>query len=212
MSLYAGYRTTRFRFDRHRQGVWRAIAEYLQRYIPPEGAVLDLGSGYCDFINAVRARRKWAVDLYLDPAEFAAEGVTPVRSDVTDLAAVPDGELDAVFCSNLLEHLSDDKLALTIAGVKSKLRPGGRLLAVQPNFRYCFREYFDDYTHVRVFTHVSLADFLEAHGLVVERVVPRFLPFSMKSRLPKSELLVRAYLRLPYRPWAKQMLVIAKKP
>lgn len=212
MSLYAGYRHSRFTFDPSRRSVWNVIAEYLARYIPHEGAVLDLGSGYCDFINSVRARQKWAVDLYLDPAEFAKEGVTPLRADVTDLSAIPDGALDAVFASNLLEHLTDDKLALTLSGVKAKLRAGGRFIAIQPNYTYCHRNYFDDYTHVRVFSHVSLADFLESQGFAVERVTPRFLPFSMKSRLPKWPFLVWLYLRSPWRPFAKQMLVVARRP
>lgn len=212
MSLYSGYRDTRFQFDPGRKAVWGAIAEYLQRYIPEEGAVLDLGSGYCDFVNAVKARRKWAVDLYIDPAEFAAEGITTLRTDVADLGAIPDGSLDVVFTSNLLEHLTDEKIALALTGIKSKLRPGGRLIVIQPNYTYCYRHYFDDYTHVRVFTHVSLPDFLGAQGFVVERVTPRFLPFSMKSRLPKWPFLVRLYLRLPIRPFARQMLVIARRP
>ena len=212
MSLYAGYRHSRFTFDPRRQSVWNAIVEYLSPYLPEDGAVLDLGSGYCDFINAVKAKRKWALDLYLDPAEFAREGVIPLRTDVTDLGAIPDNALDVVFSSNLLEHLPDDKLALTMHCVKAKLRSGGRFIAIQPNYTYCYRSYFDDYTHVRVFSHVSLADFLESQGLVVERVTPRFLPFSMKSHVPKWPFLVWLYLRLPWRPLAKQMLVVARKP
>jgi SAM-dependent methyltransferase len=212
MSLYAGYRQSRFTFDPARSSVWKAIVAYLSPYIPEGGSVLDLGSGYCDFINAVRARRKWALDLYLDPAEFAKDGVTPLRADVTDLAAIPDGSLDVVFASNLLEHLTDDKLALTLSSVKAKLRAGGRFIAIQPNFAYCYRSYFDDYTHVRVFSHVSLPDFLESQGFAIDRVVPRFLPFSMKSRVPKWPFLVWLYLRSPVRPFAKQMLVVARKP
>ena len=60
--IYAGYRSSRFNFDPRRKTIWSAVAAYLQRYIPEDGAVLDLGSGYCDFINAVHARRRWALD------------------------------------------------------------------------------------------------------------------------------------------------------
>ena len=37
------------------------------------------------------------------------------------------------------------------------------------------------------------------------------MPFSMKSRLPVAEWLVRLYLALPFRPLAGQFLVIAEK-
>ena len=212
MTLYAGYRNSRFTFDPRRKSIWSAVAGYLKKYIPEDGAVLDLGSGYCDFINSVQARRRWALDLYLNPAEFAAEGVTPLQADVTNLEAIPDSSLDVVFASNILEHLPDDKLIWAVGAVKDKLRSDGRFIALQPNYTYCYRNYFDDYTHCRVFSHVSLADFLRAQGFTIERVTPRFLPFSLKSRAPKWSWLVRLYLRSPWKPLAKQMLVVALKP
>jgi SAM-dependent methyltransferase len=212
MSLYAGYRSSRFTFDRRRRSAWKAIAAYLQGYAPESGAVLDLGSGYCDFIAEIRARTRWAVDLHMDPAEHAPEGVTPLCRDVEDLTPVPDASLDLVFASNLLEHLDDAKLVRVMDSVKAKLKAGGRFIALQPNYRHAYRRYFDDYTHVKVFTHVSLADFLASRGLEVERVAARFLPFSLKSRLPVWPWLVALYLRSPFRPFAGQMLVVARKP
>ena len=51
-------------------------------------------------------------------------------------------------------------------------------------------------------------------GLRIEKMHARFLPVNMKStlklRLPLLPLLVRAYLRLPYKPMAAQMLVVAQ--
>jgi hypothetical protein len=42
------------------------------------------------------------------------------------------------------------------------------------------------------------------------RAEPRFLPFSMKSRLPKVGWLVSLYLALPWRPLAGQFLLVAE--
>jgi hypothetical protein len=55
------------------------------------------------------------------------------------------------------------------------------LSVIQPNFRYAYREYFDDYTHVAIFTHVSLCDVFRASGFDIVDVKPRFLPLSIKS-------------------------------
>ena len=63
--------------------------------------------------------------------------------------------------------------------------------------------------HVTVFTHVSLTDLLSASGFCVEKVVPRFMPFSMQSCLPQWSWAVALYLRSPIRPMAKQMLIVA---
>ena len=38
----------------------------------------------------------------------------------------------------------------------------------------------------------------------------RFLPLTVKSRLPVSSLLIAAYLRLPFSPMGKQMLLRAR--
>ena len=52
------YFESRFRYDSGRFEVWRAIVDYLQpRYFPKIDAVLDLGCGYGDFINHVRAEK-----------------------------------------------------------------------------------------------------------------------------------------------------------
>jgi SAM-dependent methyltransferase len=212
MCLYAGYRNTRFAPDARRAAVWKAIAAFLERYIDPGAALVDLGSGYCDFVNAVRARRRWAVDLHLDPAEHAAEGVTPLRTDVCDLGALPEGEIDVAFASNILEHLDDARILRVCEEVLRRLRPGGRFIVLSPNYRHAYRTYFDDYTHVKVLTHVSLADLLASQGFEIERVFPRFLPFSMKGRGPRWGWLVALYLRSPWKPFAGQMLVVARKP
>ena len=75
-----------------------------------------------------------------------------------------------MFASNLLEHLArPPSSSARSREVRRVLRPDGRFVLMQPNFRYCVREYFDDYTHRTVFTHVSLADLLRAHGFEIER-------------------------------------------
>ena len=42
---------------------WRPICHYLQRYVRPDGVTLDLGAGFCHFINNIRSREKIALDI-----------------------------------------------------------------------------------------------------------------------------------------------------
>ena len=86
------------------------------------------------------------------------------------------------------------------------------MVILQPNFRYAFREYFDDFTHKTIYTDVGLADYLRAQGLEVTLVKPKFLPLSIKSRFPVSSLLIRAYLLSPFKYQGKQMLISATFP
>ena len=196
-----------------RQGVWKAIAGYLSPLVPPGGAVIEIGAGYCHWINAVRASRRIAVDLWSDMPRYAGAGVDARVLDAsTALHSLGTQEYDVALASNVLEHFDPDTAQRVAAGVRTLLKPGGRFIIIQPNFRYAFRRYFDDYTHRSVFTDVSLPNMLRAQGFSVERVMPRFLPYSMRSVMGSVPAwLVTAYLRSPFKPGAGQMLVVARR-
>ena len=175
--------------------------------------MLEIGAGYCDWINHVRAARRVAVDIWPDLPTFAAAGVEPVVLDVSrGLQSLGVSSFDVVLASNFLEHFSPTVAASVVDGVAAVLRAGGRFVVVQPNFRYAWRQYFDDYTHRSIFTDVSLPALLRAHGFRILEVRPKFLPYSMRgARVPITSFLVRAYLRSPVKPMAGQMLVVAAR-
>lgn len=199
--------------DPNRGVVWSAIAEYLATWIPPASAVLELGAGYCDWINHVHARQRVAVDKWPGVTGFAAPGVTAIVLDAVDgLPTLGEAAFDTVLASNVLEHFEPDTVAAVTRDLFALLRPGGRLIIVQPNFRTAWRSYFDDYTHRAIFSDVSLPALLRSSGFTIEHVEPRFIPYSMReSIVTPRRWLVRAYLRSPIRPCAGQMLVIARK-
>lgn len=206
----AHYFDTRYSYDRGRQKVWKAIVESLAAHFAGKETILELGAGYCDFINQIPARKKLALDHDATSAQHCAPEVTFLRASALQIP-LPDGSVDAVFASNLLEHFDDGELGVVIGEIRRVLRRDGTLVLLQPNYFYCYREYWDDYTHKKAFTHSSLGDFLAAHGFTVTTTVPRFLPFSFKSALPRSYWLTKAYLMSPWRPQGKQMLVVADK-
>ena len=205
------YHDSRLAYDAKRQTVWDSLWRYHFRHVVPrDGCVLDLGCGYGDFINAVGARRRIALDQWDGFPAHLQPGVEPVIAPVTDLTAIDDKSVDFAFASNLFEHVSQSEFAATLNALRAKLTERGSLAILQPNWRYAYREYFDDYTHVSVYSHVSLADFLRAHGWEVLEVRPRFLPLTVKSRLPVWPALIGLYLKSPFKPLGKQMLITAR--
>lgn len=199
-----------------RKRVWRVLCEHFFNDLVGDGkTVLDLACGYGEFINAVRAEKKIAVDLNPDAKSFLAEEVTHYLSPATDLSAVPPSSVDVVFTSNFLEHLRDKpECDAVFREVKRVLKPGGRFIILGPNIRYAYKEYWDYYDHYLPLSHLSLAEGLQQAGFVVTRNVPRFLPYTMNSATPTSDMLVRAYLAFPllWPLMGKQFLVIAERP
>jgi SAM-dependent methyltransferase len=203
------YFDTRFRPDPHRERVWRTVASYLNRRWDDDAAVLDVGAGYCSFINNVRGRRRVAVDLYADLEQFAADGVETMSLSATDLSRLEDTSFDVVFASNLLEHLTRDGISAALAEFHRVLRPGGQVILLQPNYRLAYRQYWDDYTHLTPLSDLSLSDLLAVSGFDVQDVQARFLPLTLRERGGQLWFLLPLYLRLPVRPLAKQMLIVA---
>jgi SAM-dependent methyltransferase len=208
--MHPGYHDTRFHFDRRREVLWATLCKsYFQGLVSPDDCVLDLGAGYGHFINNIRARRRIACDSWPGMPGFLRTGVEGIVSAATDLTAIEDGSVDFVLASNLFEHLTQRELAVVLEQLRGKLNASGTLMILQPNYRFAYQEYFDDYTHVSVYSDRSLCDFLAANGFRVEECVPRFLPLTIRSSFPVSPLLIRTYLRLPVKPFGKQMLIRA---
>ena len=58
------YASAMFTYSEKRKTVWGDISNYLNRhYIPKDSAVLELGSGYEDFIGQIKTREKVAIEI-----------------------------------------------------------------------------------------------------------------------------------------------------
>ncbi len=198
-----------------RDQVWRVLTgDFFQRWVKEDAAVLDLGAGYCEFINNIRAARKCALDLNPSTATKAAPGIIVLAQDVGQPWTLPSGSQDVIFTSNFFEHLPSKQVLQHCLGEAWRvLRPGGHLLALGPNIRFCADVYWDFFDHYLPLSDRSLAEALELSGFRMERVVPRFLPFTMHGKRPPSPFLVRAYLKLPvaWKFLGKQFFLVARK-
>ena len=199
-----------------RRDVWKVLCRsFFQKYVRDDATVLDMACGYGEFINNIRARKKLAIDLNPDsPSHLNADvAFHPSRAD--DMNAIADGTVDTVFTSNFLEHLPNkqtcDKVFSEILRI---LVPGGTFLVLGPNIRYAYKEYWDYYDHYLPLSHLSLAEGLTTAGFHVDRVIPRFLPYTMNNKTPSHPALVELYLKVPaaWTVMGKQFFVVARRP
>jgi dolichol-phosphate mannosyltransferase len=202
--------------DRHaKDAVWKTLVEgFFQRWIGADEVVLDLGCGFGEFLNHLRCGRKIGVDANGECASLVAADVEFHAADVCDLSFLADGQADTVFTSNLMEHLSDKPaVERMLKEAWRVLKMGGQFIALGPNLRYLPGAYWDFWDHVVPITGRSLVEALELAGFSIRQCVARFLPYTTCSRLPRSQALVRLYLKLPplWRLFGRQFLVRARK-
>lgn len=205
------YHEVRFPFNARRAKVWNVLAGYLQRWVDSKGDLLEMGAGYGEFSREIAAGQKWSLDMNPELVRYWAEDVRPLIQSALEPLPIASGSLSTVFASNFFEHFTIEEGTAILNEAKRVLRPGGRVIVVQPNFRLEPRRYFDDYTHKTIYTDIAFRDFLRALGFRIVHVEPRFTPFSLKSRFPVAGWLIKLYLALPWRPMAGQFLIVAEK-
>jgi len=200
------------------------LAEYLcQRFsIAQKSKLLDVGFGRGDFLRAF-ARRGLEV-AGVDQSTAALEGCADLPVSRCNVGAEPlpfaDASFDIVFHKSLLEHLNNPEPLMdeTIR----VLKPGGRLVALVPDWISQKSIYYDDHTHQRPYTAVGLRDLMVITGFegceaeLFYQLPPLWkYPFLKKfSRV--IQLLVRPEHRpkIPYIRWSVELMILGsgKKP
>jgi ubiquinone/menaquinone biosynthesis C-methylase UbiE len=207
----SAYHQIRLPQEERRRILWRTLCEsYFQSLVSETDTVLDVGCGYGDFINNIRCAKKIAVDSWADAVKHLSPDVCFHNGSLSDLQGIGNGSVDFVFASNVFEHVSRDEFLQCLMEIARVLRDTGTLNILQPNYRFCSAEYFDDYTHVSIYSDRSLCDVLQVNGWRIVENKPRFLPLTVKSGLPVLPILIRLYLASPLKPLAKQMFVRAR--
>ena len=198
----------------YRRRIWEVLAPFFLRWIPAGAVVLDLGCGWCEFINAVTCSRKFAMDLNLDAERHALPGVTLLHQDCSEAWQLEQESLDVVFSSNFFEHLpSKSALEKTLLEAHRALKPGGRLIAMGPNIKFLPGAYWDFIDHYLPLTELSILELMKKCGFKEEFCADRFLPYTMSDGRQYPIWMLRFYLAVPllWRFGGKQFLVVVRK-
>src|SRR2546430_3049618 len=174
-----------------KEAIGRELGRYLQRYLAPSARVVDIACDLGYFIRNIRAGERWATDIR-DVGATLPPDVRFIRASGLDLADVlPNNNFDLAFFSNYLEHLSSTEAVLEQLRVTfALLKPGGRVLILQPNIRLIGGAYLDFIDHQTALTAKSLAEAAHTAGLRTKQAITRFMPYHANSMPPQHPLLV----------------------
>ena len=111
-----------------KNNIWKILcSDFFQKYISKDDVVVDIGAGYCDFINNIKCAEKYAVDMNEEVSKYAASDVRVIKKNATaGISVLGDNSADVVFMSNVLEHFhTKEEIIEILAGCFRILRPRG---------------------------------------------------------------------------------------
>jgi SAM-dependent methyltransferase len=175
--------------ERGQRATANAILDRIEAEVRP-GKLLDLGSWVGFFLDEAR-RRGWMASG-VEPSAFAAryareELGVDVREGGLLEVELPEGEFDAVYLGDVIEHLPGAGDALD--RIATLLAPDGVLAMAVPDAgsrlaRLMGRRWWSVIpTHVHYFTRASISTLLRRHGYEVIEITTQPKTFSVEYYL-----------------------------
>jgi hypothetical protein len=206
-------------FNQDNNPIWVEICDWFNRsgIVNDTDTVCDIACGNGEFINNIRCKAKYGVDIRSGGSGRLAPDVRFVSKNALTIEAedFPGGVPNVVFISNFLEHLDSKNDVITLLNALNRVlrrAANSRCIILGPNIDYTKERYWDFIDHKIALNAKSITEALEVCDFRVKTRLSKFLPYTTKSNIPQNPALVRLYLRC--RPaWAvmgKQFLFVAE--
>jgi SAM-dependent methyltransferase len=169
-------------WHRGRQTIVRRL---LRRYAPADARILDVGCGTgATTAHLGAAGSVCGLDAAPTALRHASARGLPVACASAQQLPVRDSVLDVVVALDVLEHLDDDRRALS--EILRVLRPGGVLLATVPAYAFLWSSHDEALGHRRRYLRGPFRELVTAAGFEVELcsyVMASILPVAVAVRL-----------------------------
>jgi SAM-dependent methyltransferase len=165
------------------------LASFLmeQFRIAPDMSLLEVGSGRAEILKHFNQKgvKTFALDSARSASTYARESGSPFElheiNSTSTFNPFNGKKFDFIFSKSFIEHLHNPE-SYALQALQA-LKPGGKFISLTPDWESNMKIFYDDITHVKPFTRVSMKQFLELTGYV-EIQVFRFhqLPSTWRHR------------------------------
>lgn len=189
--------------------------------VPAGGRVLDVGAGYGFFLEVLEKAGYEAHGMEVS-THAVEQARRRTRAPLVEQGAeepfpYPDGHFDAITLWDVIEHL--DRYDAALASCRRCLKPGGKLFVITLNAHSLARPllgrrwaWYQDPTHIHMFTPRMLRDGLEKAGLTVESLLTEsnFCSVGEGTKFLKPLRVIGRVIHTP--ALGDSLLAIARKP
>jgi SAM-dependent methyltransferase len=131
--------------------------------------LLNAGSGKPGNLRLPPIFRSWRqIRVDIDP-----DAEPDLLANVSDLSAVPDGTVDAIWCAHCVEHLFAHEVPLALSEFRRVLRHDGFACIIVPDLQQISQWIADDRLHETIYESpagpVTAHDMLWGYGPAIER-------------------------------------------
>lgn len=132
----------------HLHALHSARLKLIRWFLPPGNRILDVGGANGSMLEYGYPHKFQEIILTdIPPDERIPElrdidltrrwahlgNVRVVYTSMTDLSVIPDATLDLVWVGQVVEHITEDELKISLREIRRVLRPGGRFCFDTPN-------------------------------------------------------------------------------
>lgn len=203
----------RFRNIGKRDKVWRILVDlFFDKFVGKNDTVLDIGGGYCEFINSINCKKKYILDINPDVKKYAAKDVVVLIASSTKIPLAHE-KIDKVFISNFFEHIAREDIIKTIIEMRRVLKKNGEIITMHPNIRFLQKDFWRFFDHITPIDDRALEEIFSVYDFSLEKKILKFLPYTMSGGRNTPLAFVKIYLRFPilWKFFGKQSLLVFKK-
>jgi len=190
----------RFANQNFRKKLWEILVkDFFQKFFQKSDTVLDLACGYGEFINVLSCFKKYGLDKNRDAKKFLKKDVVFLHAAATKIP-LKNASVDKIFISNFFEHITKNASIQVVRECKRILKKNGHIIILQPNIRFCEKDYWRFFDHITPIDDRALEELFSLFNMKKTWTILKFLPYTTNDITKNVSFflfLTKIYIHMP---------------